>query len=156
MQESIKFLEDTTKELLKLLGVEAGVAVSLQKAESEEDKDFLRVDLSGEDLGLLIGYHGTTLSSIQLFLNCALYNKTGEWQGVLVDIEGYRDEQAQRLHAIADKIADRVRFSGEAYQMRPMPSFERKIIHTYLSQMEDLATESQGEGNERHIVVKIK
>lgn len=169
-QEKIDFLKDTITNLLKLLKIKAEVEIvaaeiSKEEAPKEEAEDegetkttdeIFHVNLQGEDLGIIIGYHGETLSALQLFLNMALYNKFATWSRVILDVGGYRGEQEARLKDIAAKAADRVRFSKEPVNLNPMDSFERRIIHTTIAEMEDVTTESVGEGRERRVVIKLK
>jgi spoIIIJ-associated protein len=147
-KSKIEIVKNVTEKVLEK--VEMGAEISVGESEDEE----IEVDISGEDLGALIGYHGETLSSLQLFLNLALYRQTGEWRRVLVDIGGYRREREQTLRELAQRTADRARFLQEAVPLNPMPSFERRIVHLALSEDETVETESTGEGWERRVVVK--
>ena len=149
-EDKIKIVTEAVKELLGKLGLSADIAV----AEGEE-KSF-QVDINGEDLGALIGYHGETLSSLQLFLNLLVHRKIGEWRRVLVDIGGYRKEREQKLFDLAQRTADRVRFLQTPVTLTPMPSFERRLVHMALGEEEGVETESEGEGWERRVVVKPK
>jgi len=137
---------------LKLLGIKAKVGASEEKG--EEGQALFKVALGGEDLGILIGYHGETLSSLQHFLVLAMYKEFSEWCQILLDVEGYREEQEERLKDIAQKVADRALFEGRPIHMHPMPAYERKVIHTALTKIDSVSTESEGEGRERHIIVK--
>lgn len=150
MGESDKnsIIKETVEELLHHLGIEAAVGVSYG-----EDDNF-KIDLSGQDLGVLIGFHGETLSSLQLILNLMIYKKLGEWTRVLVDIEGYRQEREEKLTELARQTADRVRFLQTPVTLSPMPSFERRLVHIALQDDDGVATESVGEKWERRVVVK--
>ena len=147
-EDKIKIITETVKELLGKLGLVAEVAV----AEGEEES--FQVDINGEDLGALIGYHGETLSSLQLFLNRLVHRKIGEWRRVLVDIGGYRKEREQKLFDLAQRTADKVRFLQAPVTLTPMPAFERRLVHMALGEEEGIETESMGEGWERRVVVK--
>lgn len=147
-EDKTQIVEGVVKELLEKMGIAAGVVVA-----EDEDGSF-KVDISGQDLGALIGYHGETLSSLQLFLNLAAHQKTGEWRRVLVDIEGYRKEREQKLFDLAHRTADRVRFLQTPVTLSPMPAFERRLIHLALADEEGVSTESIGERWERRVVVK--
>ena len=147
-EDKIKIITETVKELLGKLGLVAEVAV----AEGEEES--FQVDINGEDLGALIGYHGETLSSLQLFLNLLVHRKIGEWRRVLVDIGGYRKEREQKLFDLAQRTADKVRFLQAPVTLTPMPAFERRLVHMALGEEEGIETESMGEGWERRVVVK--
>jgi spoIIIJ-associated protein len=147
-KSKIEIVKDVAEKILEKVGM--GAEVSVEETEDNE----VAVDINGEDLGALIGYHGETLSSLQLFLNLALYRQTGEWRRVLVDIGGYRQEREQTLRELAQRTADRVRFLQTAATLNPMPSFERRLVHLALSEDETVETESTGEGWERRVVVK--
>lgn len=147
-EDKIKIVGEATEELLGKLGLSAEVAVT------EGEEEGFQVDINGEDLGALIGYHGETLSSLQLFLNLLTHRKIGEWRRVLVDIGGYRKEREQKLFDLARRTADRVRFLQTPVTLTPMPSFERRLVHMALGEEEGVKTESEGEGWERRVVVK--
>lgn len=147
-ENKTKIVEDLVKEVLGKIGVAAGVAVA-----ENEDGGF-KVDVSGQDLGALIGYHGEALSSLQLFLNLVVHKKIGEWRRVLVDIGSYRQEREQKLFELAHRTADRVRFLQTPVSLNPMPAFERRLVHLALAEEGGVETESTGEGWERRVVVK--
>lgn len=149
-EDKIKIITEAVKELLGKLGLSADVVV----AEGEEEG--FKVDINGEDLGALIGYHGETLSSLQLFLNLLTHRKIGEWRRVLVDIGGYRKEREQKLFDLARRTADKVRFLQTPVTLTPMPAFERRLVHMALGEEGGVKTESEGEGWERRVVVKPK
>jgi len=149
-EDRARIVTELVKEVLAKIGIAAEVAVT-----TDEDGNF-KVDIRGQDLGALIGYHGESLSSLQLFLHLAVHRRLGEWHRVLVDIEGYRAEREQRLYDLARRTADRVRFLQTPVTLSPMPAFERRLIHMALADEEGVETESIGEGWERRVVVKPK
>lgn len=144
----IEVVEKTSRELLENLGIAARVSVSA------DDEGDLRVDLSGNDLGILIGYHGETLSSLQLILNLMLYRRLGGWQPVFLDVGGYKKERQEKIEGLAQHTADRVRFLQTPVTLPPMPAFERRLVHIALAEEPGVTTESVGEGGERRVVVK--
>ncbi len=149
-EDKVEIVTSATRELLGKLGLAADVEV----AEGEEES--FQIDINGEELGALIGYHGETLSSLQLFLNLLTHRKIGEWRRVLVDIGGYRKEREQSIFDFARRTADRVRFLQSPVTLNPMPAFERRLVHLALGEEEGVETESIGEGWERRVVVKPK
>lgn len=146
----MKKIEELAKTLLEKLDVAAEIKVS-----SDEEGAIL-VDFEGEDLGILIGYHGEQLLAIQLFLELALYKELGEWTRVSVDVGGYREEKVVRLEEMAMRAVEKARFLQKPVPLSPMSSYERRIVHTKVSQIEGVLSESEGEGWERHVVVKPK
>lgn len=139
---------ETIEELLGRLGTTAAVRVS------KDEEGNLKTDLSGKDLGILIGFHGETLSSLQLILNLLVHQKLGEWTRILLDVEGYRLEREARIAELARRTADRVRFLQTPVTLTPMPSFERRLVHLALSEDQTVETESIGEGWGRKVIVK--
>jgi len=148
MEDKLSFLKEIMIALLSKVDFLPEVVVS------EKDGDFT-VQLNGENLGILIGYHGETLLSIQTWLSMAFYQKYGEWQEVNLDIAGYAAERAVRLKEIAVNAADRARFLDKPVELSPMPAFERRLIHTFISELPGVRSESTGEGFERRVVVSV-
>jgi len=145
--EKLKKVRRLVVEVLEKLGVDAKVEVT-------ETEDGLRVEVCGQDLGALIGYHGETLSSLQLFLNLLFYRRLGKWQRVLVDVGGYRADRERKLYELAHRMADRARFLQTPVELFPMSAADRRLIHLALANEEGITTESVGEGWERRVVVK--
>lgn len=147
-EDKAKIVEELVKEVLGKIRVSAGVAVA-----ENEDESF-KVDIRGDDLGALIGFHGEGLSSLQLFLNLAVHKKVGEWRRVFLDIGGYRAEREQKIYELAQRTADRARFLQTPITLAPMPAFERRLVHLALANDDTIGTESVGEGWERRVVIK--
>jgi spoIIIJ-associated protein len=138
----------------------------LEKMNFEIDKAFVE-DMEGEEnqvlIGLtvsnpagLIGFRGRNLAAIQLILSLAVKNKLGEWVRILLDVNNYRQEQKERLVAMVQGLAQKVLATGNPAVMTNMSSYERRVCHMAASNMEGISTESEGEGEERHIVIKLK
>jgi spoIIIJ-associated protein len=129
------------------LGVEARV-------EAVEDREAIVVTCTGPDVGLLIGRHGQTIDAIQYLLNVIAYRAYGdEKKDVVVDAAGYRARRQATLETLADRIAERVRESGEAEELEPMTAVERKVVHLRLKDVEGVATASEGTEPNRYVVV---
>ncbi len=150
MKKNLKTVEKITKELLKRLEVEAKIKIS------EGEEGVVNIDLQSPDQGILIGYHGRTLTSLQWILSMMVYRQQGEWVRILVDVGDYRQRRQERLQAMALNAAKRVKFSGEAYALPFLTSAERRIIHLALSGDLEVMTESEGEGRDRRVIVKPK
>jgi spoIIIJ-associated protein len=138
----------------------------LDKMNFAVDKAFVE-DVEGEDgqalVGLtvenpagLIGFRGRNLAAIQLILSLAVKNKLGEWVRILLDINNYRQEQKDRLTGMVENLAQKVLATGKPVVMANMSSYERRLCHMAVSGMEGIVTESEGEGEDRHIVIKPK
>jgi spoIIIJ-associated protein len=114
------------------------------------------LDIEGEDLGLLIGRRGATLSALQYLVNVMMTRKTGAKVLVTVDVEHYHRRREETLRGLARRMADRVRQSRRAITLEPMPANERRIIHLTLAEDPAVVTGSVGMGEDRKIVIRPK
>jgi spoIIIJ-associated protein len=129
------------------LGVDAEV-------EAHEEPDAIVITCAGPDVGLLIGRHGQTIDSIQYLLNAIGWRAYGEERKeVTVDAAGYRARRKATLEALADRVADRVRDSGEREELEPMTAVERKVVHLHLKDAAGVGTASEGTEPNRYVVV---
>jgi len=160
--EDNKIIEIATAQLdefLTQLGLEAELKIDFMEADSKEEVSYryLLIELQGEHLSELIGFHGKMLESLQnvlgLFMNKALENKEVR---VLLDINNYRDKRTEYLTRYAQRAAEEVRMNKQPMELPPMKPFERRIIHMVLKDDPELLTESLGEGEERRVVIKSK
>ncbi|MBP9818078.1 hypothetical protein KBC75_05040 [Candidatus Shapirobacteria bacterium] len=104
----------------------------------------------------LIGFRGRNLASIQLILGLMVKNKLGEWIKILLDVNNYRNEQKERLTSMATNLAQKAIATGKPVVMASMSPFERRLCHMALQTIEGITSDSEGEGEERHIVIKPK
>ncbi len=111
-------------------------------------------NITGENLGVLIGYHGEAMEAIQHLLNTHLYNKMRGAKRVFVDVSGYRNKRTEDLKELARKIGDKVLANKRSYRLDPMNSFERRIVHEELSQVPHLLTHSEGEEPNRYLIIE--
>lgn len=142
-------LENLLKEALNRLDVLSDYTVG-------EDDDGVLISINGSELNHLIGYRGDTLNALQHFLNAAYYNKVGDYVRILVDVNGYRDQRREKLEDMAKNFIDRVRFFNQEVEMPAMNPSERRLIHTFVSKYDDVASESVGAGRDRRVVLKPK
>jgi spoIIIJ-associated protein len=148
---------DYLKELLALMDISG--EVSLRAPETPGDglgRATAVLDVDGEDLGLLIGRRGTTLSSVQYMINLMVSRKTGGRVLFTVDVEHYRRRREESLLGLAHRMADRVRKTGRSITLEPMPAGERRIVHLALADDEDVATGSVGEGDGRKVIIRSR
>lgn len=153
-KELIKLVEKEVEELCSLLEVDCERSLKLE--EGEEDVKYVKVSFEGEDLGYMIGNRGRHLDSIQYVLQLMIGKMTEQDPNyrVLVDAGGYREERNSHLEDMALQKADDVRILGEAVELPPMKPADRRAVHMALSEYDDILTESEGEGRDRHIVIK--
>lgn len=139
---------DTIRDILKHFNV-GDVTID----EYEGDEGELILDITGDDLAVLIGRHGKTLESLQFLVSAIVVRKIGFRYPVVVDVEGYKSRQRQKLEFIALSAADRAARQGRNVKLHPMTPYERRIIHIALREDPRVRTESEGEGPGRHVVI---
>lgn len=110
-----------------------------------------------EEAPAIIGRHGETIRALQKILEVILYKQTGENVDVLVNVNDYREKQKERLEHIASEVAGKVQDTGSASYLRGFSSYERRIMHEFITKtFTDLTTYSVGEGRDRRLVIDRK
>lgn len=120
----------------------------------DETDEEIRATVNGEDLGLLIGKHGSTIDALQHLAFRAAFRGDGERKQVTVDAAGYRERREGALHRMADRAAAEALRYSRPVELEPMRATERKIVHTYLSERTDVETHSEGDEPDRRLVVR--
>lgn len=144
-----KIVHDESQKLLDLLGVGGKVEVV-----DDPENEAVAVNITTDETGILIGRHGETIAAFQLLLNQIVQRGTGEWQRILVDTGDYRTKQEDTLKNMALSAADKVKESGNPYSLYDLTPGQRRYVHMVLSEDPNVLTESEGEGRERHLVIK--
>ena len=121
--------------------------------EYEGDEGELILDITGEDLAVLIGRHGKTLDALQFLISSITSRQIGYRYPVVVDVEGYKNRQREKLESLARSAAKRAITQDRSIKLRPMTPYERRIIHMALRDNDQVDTGSQGEGAARHVVI---
>ena len=122
-----------------------------------EEDDTLKINLSGKKMGLIIGYRGETLDSIQYLVSLVVNkNHANPYKRVVLDAENYRRKREETLVRVAQKTAYKVKKSGRPYKLEPMNPYERRVIHSALQEYTDINTYSEGEEPFRRIVISLK
>ena len=123
----------------------------------KEENDIIKINLKGPKMGLVIGYRGETLDSLQ-YLVSLVVNKNHEnpYKRVVLDAENYRHKREETLIRVAQKTAYKVKKSGRPYKLEPMNPYERRIIHSALQEYTDINTYSEGEEPFRRIIISLK
>jgi len=153
MDKSTSILKDTTEELLKIIGFDVDI-----KEESDQN-DSTIININASDGGMLIGQGGATLTALQHLIRLIVAKRMQaddvlEQKRFILDINHYRQGRAEALKdLILDKV-DQVIRSQRTISLSPMPSYERRIIHLALKGNPNILCQSEGEGEERHIVIK--
>lgn len=121
--------------------------------EYEGDEGELILDLTGDDLAILIGRHGKTLEALQFMVSTVTARIIGYRYPIVVDVEGYKGRQREKLESIAYSAASRAASQHRSVRLRPMTPYERRIIHITLADDDRVETVSEGEGAARRVVV---
>lgn len=136
--------------------IEAAVSALDPEAEVNivDDGSVIKVDIEGPDLGQVIGRHGNTLDALQHISYRAVSNDRSDMRRVEVDAGGWRERRAVELKEIADDAADEAVETGQSVALSPMSASERRVVHEYLRDREDVDTTSEGREPERRLVVE--
>jgi spoIIIJ-associated protein len=148
-------VSEILENILGLLALEGSFEV-------EEKEDQVAVSIDTDDAGRLIGRGGETLSALQLLVNQMLSRQlsagqteqSSEFKRVIIDVANWRSDKEQDLADKAMQYAEQVKESGQPLELEPMPSWQRRIIHMTLQEIEGITSESEGEGLDRHLVIK--
>ena len=143
----VKAAVNYLKEVIALMGVENVTFSAVQKGEAT----IIRLD--GEKLGALIGRRGETMESLSYLASLVANRLEGDYIKLGLDVAGYRDKRESDLTALAQRIGAKVRKTGRSFAMEPMNPYERRIIHSAISKMEGVRSESKGEGRDRRVVI---
>lgn len=147
MEENKKIVEDLVKELFEKLGIK-------ENFEAVETEEGYLVEVASEEPGLLIGYHGDTLDSLQLILSLMLSKKLGEYKRVSVEVGDYKKNRSDYLKNLAQQTKERALSESREVFLPNLKSWERREVHMYLSEDPEVVSESVGEGRDRTLVVK--
>lgn len=148
-------IDDVAKDFLKDVFTAMDMAVVVNVKYDEFDKT-MNIDLSGDDMGVLIGKRGQTLDSIQYLVNLVVNKNSEEKIHVKVDTEDYRRRRRQTLENLAKNMASKVKRNRRPVTLEPMNPYERRIIHSALQNDKFVTTHSEGEEPYRHVVVTMK
>jgi spoIIIJ-associated protein len=140
-------LRELLEEIVDSLGLDVDVHI-------EESDGILTGLVEGEDVGLLIGRRGQTIDAVQHLAQRIVFCGGSPDARVVIDADGYRERRAETLRSIALDAAEESLRTGEAVELDPMPASERRIVHEYLREREDVETHSEGEEPDRYLVVE--
>lgn len=138
-------------EILTAMGLDTEI-----KAEFTENKDEIDIDLSGSDMGVLIGKRGATLDSLQYLVSLVVNKESDSYIKIKLDTENYRERRKETLENLAKNIASKVKKTRRNVSLEPMNPYERRIIHSCLQSDSYVETHSEGEEPFRKVVVTLK
>lgn len=154
-KERNEIILQMTCDFLEKLNVEVENAfVEDVVEENEGEGNQVLVGVTVANPAGLIGFRGRNLASIQLILGLMVKNKFGEWIRVLLDVNNYRQGQKERLTNMVLGLAEKAKATSKPVVMANMSSYERRLCHMALQGIGGVVGESEGEGEERHLVIK--
>jgi spoIIIJ-associated protein len=133
------------KEIMEKSNVDGNIEVI-------DDESCVIINITGPDLGLMIGKRGETLGAIQTIVNIVM-RKAGSTKKAIIDIEGYRQRRTDNIIDIARQAAEKAIKSGRPVPLRPMNSYDRRIVHMALQDNGEIITTSKGEEPERQVII---
>ena len=148
--EDVDVTVDVLQHILQYMNIRALVQV--------RSTDPLTLNIQGinENLGLLIGRRGETLSALQLLVSLIVGHRTKHRMRIIIDAENYRERREENLRSLALRVAQQVRNYRRSIALEAMPPHERRIVHIALADSKDISTESIGEGEARRVVISLK
>lgn len=151
----IERIEDKAEDFLNSVFDAMGLTVHIEISMNEEEKE-MSVDLSGDEMGLLIGKRGQTLDSLQYLVSLVVNKGSSDYLRVKLDTENYRERRKETLETLAKNIAYKVKRTRRSVSLEPMNPYERRIIHSALQNDKYVLTKSEGEEPFRHVVIALK
>lgn len=148
-------IKDKAKEFLDSVFEAMGLVVTINLKYDEID-NYMDIELSGDEMGVLIGKRGQTLDSLQYLVSLVINKESENYVRVKVDTENYRQRRKETLENLAKNIAYKVKRTKRSVSLEPMNPYERRIIHSALQNDKYVATHSEGEEPFRRVVVNLK
>ncbi len=153
--KKIETIDDKATDFLKDVFGAMGLSVDVNVKLNEEEKE-LEIDLSGDEMGILIGKRGQTLDSLQYLVSLVVNKESEDYLRVKLDTENYRERRKETLETLAKNIAYKVKRTRRSVSLEPMNPYERRIIHSALQNDKYVFTRSEGEEPFRHVVIALK
>jgi spoIIIJ-associated protein len=153
--EPLQLASQVVNDMLEKMKVNA--SVETRYGDPEDDGECpVKVDISGPDLGILIGRRAEILNSMQYLVNLMVSKQLERWVQVVIDVEGYRARRENQLRQLARRMADQVIKTGRRQSLEPMPANERRFIHLELRDHPSVFTQSVGEEPTRKVTIVPK
>jgi spoIIIJ-associated protein len=141
-------------DILRLMGVRASVESLLGYELADDDQPPpIVLNITGDDLGILIGRRGETLRALQYLVRLMVSHRLKHWTNLVVDVESYLIRRRRSLESIAHRVAEQVARTGRSQALEPMPPYERRVIHVTLRTHPQVTTQSVGEGERRKVTI---
>ncbi len=141
---------DFLKEVLFYMGLS-----SLETKVIKEDPESAEIQITGDDIGYVLGKHGETLDSLEYITGLVINSNSDSFYRIRLEAGDYREKRKQTLETLGKRIAEKVLKTGKKFSLEPMRAYERKIIHTAIQDVDGVKSWSEGTGEGRHIVVAL-
>lgn len=151
--EALRVARETLEELLQKMKIKAEVEAEWGAPDEDGEPRPLVLDVLGDDLSMLIGRKGETLSALQYITRLIACKRLNRGVHVIVDVEGYKQRREEQLRRLAQRMAEQAVQRKRQMSLEPMPANERRIIHLELRNHPDVRTESVGEGDRRKVTI---
>jgi spoIIIJ-associated protein len=149
VEEQASEAETFTRGLIEAFGAPATIEVHI------DEEGGVLIDVTGTDLGLLVGPRGATLQAIEELVRTVVQRRTeGRGTRINVDVAGYRARRREALAQFTEELANKVRATGENQALEPMPASDRKVVHDTIAALDGVTTVSEGEEPRRRVVVR--
>ena len=149
----LQVAQETLAELLRKMKIAAQVMARWGEPEADGEERALILDVQGDDLSMLIGRRGETLSALQHITRAIVAKVLHGGPNLIVDVQGYRERRAEQLRRLARRMAEQAVQRGRTMALEPMPPDERRLIHLELRDHPQVRTESVGEGDRRKVTI---
>ena len=146
--EITEIIQTSIEKILKFIGVNPEVKID------KSGDDVYSVNITGDDLNFLIGFRGQSLEALQSLVKLIVFRKTGQQFVLTLDINEYKSRKVENLQDLAKSFIDKVRFFEKEIELPRMNPWERREIHMFVEEYDDILSESIGEGEDRRVVLK--
>jgi spoIIIJ-associated protein len=147
--EDLKIIEEVVETLFKELEIDGTYTVV-------ENGEMVDVMMETKDTGIVIGYHGEILESLQLVLSLVVAKELGRFVRVSVEVDGYKKNRTEYLEKLAIQVKEKALEENKEQVLLSLKSWERRVIHLFLQNDDEVTSESSGEGKERVLLIKPK
>lgn len=147
--KELKTIEEIVEKFFSLLEIEGSFSLV-------QNEDILDIMMETKDTGMIIGYHGEILESLQLMISLAIAKKIGRFTRVSIEVDDYKKNRTEYLEKLAIQTKEKALAENKEQVLHSLKSWERRIVHLFLQSDDQVTSESSGEGKERVLIVKPK
>jgi len=154
--KALKVASTVVRDLLERMHVRAKVSAQFIEPSATNEQRMILVEITGEDLSILIGRRSETLNALQYITSLIVGKELGAWTPLMLDVQGFRSRRERQLKQLAHRMAEQAVTTGRRQVLEPMPSNERRVVHLELRDHPKVITESVGEEPNRKVTISLK